>query len=76
MPRPRKDGSLQLTLPLLTASEKVERRAYFEAVSGQPLGRHRRRRMERGEFDKPRGKILVAVLSGINKAIETKRPKS
>ncbi len=68
MPRPRKDGTLQLGLPLMTQSEKVEARAYFEASTGRHLGRHRRRRDQLGINDKPRGRIAEAEARGRDKA--------
>jgi len=70
VPRPRKDGTLQRELPLLTWAEKVERRAYYELTRGKPLGRHRRRRQEKGEFDKPRGQYLAAIESAAEAARE------
>lgn len=74
MPRPRKDGSLQLMLPLMSAAEKVEQRAYYEARTGQPLGRHRRRRALLGQADKPRGKLAEAVAAGIAAATSVDTP--
>lgn len=69
MPRPRKDGTMQLALPLLDRTEVVERRAYWEAQHGHQLGRHRRRRYELGHGDKgTHGKIAAAVAAGVAKA--------
>lgn len=64
---------MQLCLPLLTLAEKCQRRAYFEAKHGAPLGRHRRRRLVKGEGDKPRGKVAEAVAAGIEAAAETNK---
>jgi hypothetical protein len=60
---------MQLALPLMERAEIVERRAYFEAKTGDYLGRHRRRRYELGQGDKlTHAKTAAAVQAGINKA--------
>lgn len=55
---------MQLVLPLETLAEKIQRRAYWEAKHGEPLGPHRRWRARLGELGGERGSLLEAAEAG------------